>query len=953
DIANAIVSPIANPIYNGSQQIPPLTIAFEGTALVKDTDYIISITSMDGIDTSAGTKAGKVTITITGKGNFHGEKTNLTYTIQPKALINDMLTVTGGTFIYSGIPITPDVTVTDGTTLISGTDYDITYSNNTNAGVANITVIGNGNYTGTASKSFIIQKAPAPTIIWPTSANIVYGSLLSDSALVGGSTGYGDFIWKTPKAIPTVTNSGYEVIFTPSATTVNNYELISQTTKIVQIVVTAKSISGFTVDSIDSPIYNGATQTPFVVVKDSVTTLTSGTDYDVSYSDNIGAGTATVAIKGKGNYTSTMSKNFTIKKRPVTVKANDKIMTRGGSLPALTYTVDGQLSGETALAGVPSLSCVADGETVGSYPITIDLVGVSYTENYEAANPVLVNGTLTVNDLPSSGSDSDSSFGNHTTTTSPEKRPNQPVSAETSLIALAGQNGRASANLSDITIFGAIVKAQAKARAQGKIPNGIGIALNVNLPQDASSLSLSLSQNALQNLVSTGVTRFTINGAIASLSLDLEALKEIQKQGAERITITIKPVHNISSGARAIIGTRPVYDVTVSYSKDSKTVNITSLGKGSATLSIPYVPGKNETVGYLFGVYVDGKGNIIRIPGSCYDANSNSLLISTDHFSVYGVGYTTPNANFTDIGNHWGKESIDYVFGRSLLFGTSETTFAPNSAMTRGMLVTALGRLAGVDEKAYTTNNFTDVKADSTFRPYIEWAYKKGVLQGIGNQQFAPNRAITREEISVIFANYAKATGHKLPVTREAAAYADATSIRSVYKTAVTAMQQAGIMMGGMGNRFNPKSNATRAEVSSMLYRYIKLTIDSATAQGWALNDAGQYFYYIDGKPLIGMQTIEGAKYFFNTDGTLKTGWVEDGGNWHFCDGNKLRTGWLDVGRDSSKRTYYFDTYGNMISGKWLEIDDKWYYFYADGSLAKNAKVDGYEVDVNGVRKRK
>lgn len=86
-------------------------------------------------------------------------------------------------------------------------------------------------------------------------------------------------------------------------------------------------------------------------------------------------------------------------------------------------------------------------------------------------------------------------------------------------------------------------------------------------------------------------------------------------------------------------------------------------------------------------------------------------------------------------------------------------------------------------------------------------------------------------------------------------------------------------MMGGTGNKFNPKGNATRAEVSSMLHRYVKLTIDPATAQGWALNDAGQYLYYKDGKVLTGTQTIDGVKCFFETTGVPKTGWVKDGGN--------------------------------------------------------------------------
>ncbi len=108
------------------------------------------------------------------------------------------------------------------------------------------------------------------------------------------------------------------------------------------------------------------------------------------------------------------------------------------------------------------------------------------------------------------------------------------------------------------------------------------------------------------------------------------------------------------------------------------------------------------------------------------------------------------------------------MVGRGLLSGTSNTAFAPDTPMTRGMLVTTHGRLAGVDIKLYTTNSFTVVKTDSTFLPYIEREYKKGIVQGIGSQQFAPDWAITRDEIALIFANYAKATGYKLPVTRKA-----------------------------------------------------------------------------------------------------------------------------------------------------------------------------------------
>ena len=470
------------------------------------------------------------------------------------------------------------------------------------------------------------------------------------------------------------------------------------------------------------------------------------------------------------------------------------------------------------------------------------------------------------------------------------------------------------------------------------------------MPKGTASLTATLTRNSLDSLVSAGVSSLEINGSLVQVSFDKKALTEIKKQSSGNISIAIAPKTNLSDVAKKLIGTRPVYDITVGYGSGK---SVSSFGGGIATVSIPYTLGKNEAVGGLYAVYVDAKGNATRIAGSAYDTNSGCVIFTTTHFSQYGIGYTAPTAKFTDISTHWAKESVDYVVGRGLLSGTSDTAFSPNSAMTRGMLVTALGRLAGVDTKAYTGNSFTDVNADSAYRPYIEWAYSKGIIQGIGGNQFAPDRAITREEIAVIFTNYAKATGYTLPITREATTYADVSSIGSAYKDAVKAMQQAGIMMGGSDNKFNPKGNATRAEVSSMLNRYIKLTINPDTAQGWTLNDAGQYLYYKDGKALTGTQTIDGVKYFFNTDGTLKTGWVKDGDNWRYYSGKIMLVGFWDLGANGNNKTYYFTTDGLMVSGKWLEIDGKWYYFYTDGSLARSTKIDGYEVDEKGVRKAK
>ncbi len=536
----------------------------------------------------------------------------------------------------------------------------------------------------------------------------------------------------------------------------------------------------------------------------------------------------------------------------------------------------------------------------------------------------------------------------------PEKEPGQPVTAAASIEATEGKDLSASVLNSHKAITSAITKAKAHAKKENKTENGISVELDINKPKDAKSLTITLSQSSLNSLIKEGVKSLKINCYPVKISFDKKTLTEIQKQSDSDVTITIKQVQNLSASAKKITGTRPVYDITVSHVKDGKPIVISDLNGGIATISIFYKADKNEAVGYLYGIYVDAKGNVARIDSSVFDTNENLILISTGHLlTVYGVGYTVPSAKFTDIGTHWAKESIDYAVGRGLFRGTSDTRFSPDMEMNRGMLITVLGRLAGADVSVYTTSSFSDVAVGAYYQPYIEWAYKNGIVSGIGNGMFAPERAVTREEIALILQNYAKATGYNLPVIREAITFADNDVIGSYFRDAVRAMQQAGIIVGGTDNKFNPKGSATRAQVAAMLHRYIKLTIDPATAQGWVKNDFGQYMFFKEGKKLTGEQTIGGKKYFFDSNGMLRTGWLNVDGNWRYYHGNKMVTGWCNIGSEAMMKSYYFDANGNLTAGKWLELNGKWYYFNADGSLAKDTVVDGYEVGPDGARKTK
>ena len=285
------------------------------------------------------------------------------------------------------------------------------------------------------------------------------------------------------------------------------------------------------------------------------------------------------------------------------------------------------------------------------------------------------------------------------------------------------------------------------------------------------------------------------------------------------------------------------------------------------------------------------------------------MIFEAQHFSVYGVGYQNSVPNFTDINGHWAKEHILFTVSRGLFSGTSETTFSPDSPLTRGMFVTAFGRLAGINPADYQNRAFTDVKADACYAPYVNWAAKTGIVDGITSTTFAPDSNITREQMAVILKNYADKMGYPIPKTLEAVTLADNAKISFWAKDAVKAMQQAGILSGKANNLFDPNGNATRAEAVTVLHRFVETIIDPQTANGWTQNDSGEWSYYKDGE--------------------LVKGWRSDDQKWY----------WLDK------------TTGKMFSGGWKQIDGKWYYFCADGSMAANTKVDGYEIGADGARK--
>ena len=256
-------------------------------------------------------KPGTAEVKITGNGTDYLGSVTKTFTITGTALSKAKITGLDTSYLYTGSQIKPMPTLTyNGTTLSFGSDYIIDYESNIEIGTAKLILIGNGGYTGTVTKTFKITgyafNAKTVTVDSFTSAFDYSGAPNPQSA---AELKYG--------TIPLVLETDYTVSYknevnagtaTVTYTGMGAYTgSFSKTYKINKGTITADSV---TVNATYSYVNGGVK--PLPVVKVNGKKLVANTDYTLSYKNNTKTGTATVTVKGKGNYEGTVSKNFTI-----------------------------------------------------------------------------------------------------------------------------------------------------------------------------------------------------------------------------------------------------------------------------------------------------------------------------------------------------------------------------------------------------------------------------------------------------------------------------------------------------------------------------------------------------------------------------------------------------------------------------------------------------------------
>ena len=165
---------------------------------------------------------------------------------------------------------------------------------------------------------------------------------------------------------------------------------------------------------------------------------------------------------------------------------------------------------------------------------------------------------------------------------------------------------------------------------------------------------------------------------------------------------------------------------------------------------------------------------------------------------------------------HWAYESICYVKEKGLMTGNAYGEFTPNFPLTRGMFVTILGRMDGV-EAAPTDTGFSDVPQNHYAAAYVAWAKENGIMIGVGEGQFGVDQPITRQELAVTLARYGAMRGMK-PEPFDLTSYKDHEQIAEWAKQGVADCSSLG-WLKGVGENFLPLGNTTRAMGAVILQR--------------------------------------------------------------------------------------------------------------------------------------
>lgn len=666
----------------------------------------------------------------------------------------------GENLVYTGNELTQTVTVTvGGKELTKDTDYTVTGLTGTEPGSYPVTVTGTGNYTGTVTKSFEIAKAD------------ISSATISDIDSPVGYTGtaYEPEVTVTFNGTELALDTDYTVAYT------NNVNAGEATVTITgtgthfkgsvekHFTITAADLSGCTFAPIADVTYNTEAHTPEVTVAISGRTLEADKDYTVSYASNVNAGTATVTVTGKGNFTGSANTTFTIAKADLNLSV---------------YTIS-SLCTETEVktSTLPSNFFLAD-ETETGFSIALTAAGGDAIFTQE---PAVVDGENMIT-YQLNGGTGEATFNVTVTPVSSNYK------AGTYDLKIQAYD---KTNVSNRIVFesGSAVYTGSGIKYEKATIAGHSSGMRYTYAPDVAT-GATLDAAALPLTVGT----YTVTATYSDAS----------SYGYKTATFTI---------TKATPAGTPAYTKIETSGKtlaDTKLTVGTIRPAGTIAWDLPLTTVLKDGKEYAWTFTPTDTHNYTTLTGK--------LIPYVDDGTDYIPGVIDGNSgsfNFHDVSRFdYFYDAVKWAAENGIASGTGRYTFSPDAVCTRAQTVTFLWRAAGSPMPRYRTCAFTDVDSRDYYYNAVLWAVEQGITTGLTATTFGPDVTVSRGQVATFL--YRAASASK-PNTFNP--FTDVKTTAYNYDAILWAYDNR-ITTGTSDTTFSPDASCTRAQIVTFLYRY-------------------------------------------------------------------------------------------------------------------------------------
>lgn len=262
----------------------------------------------------------------------------------------------------------------------------------------------------------------------------------------------------------------------------------------------------------------------------------------------------------------------------------------------------------------------------------------------------------------------------------------------------------------------------------------------------------------------------------------------------------------------------PNYRIDVTTTEGGTVDKDPAAAKAGETVTLTPAPEEGYQVGTV--TVTDRFGDAVEVTENADGTYTFTMPNGQVKVAVTFVESQPEPLPFTDVNEgDWFHDAVRYVYENGLMDGVGDGQFAPNATTTRAQLVTILYRLAGEPDVSGDVA-FTDVADGLWYTDAVLWAAQKGIVNGISETEFAPSGDLTREQLATILYRYAESMGYDVSASADLSGFPDAGDIQSYAAQALSWAVAEGLLQGFEDDSLQPGGTATRAQIATILMRF-------------------------------------------------------------------------------------------------------------------------------------